>query len=297
MPSNKGLSIVSGVILAGFIAACASSSAIWGDPESGLILEYRMASGTMYSYEISTQTTENVEVMGQKMQVKSGSSTLFSATGKGVKEKVQDLGITIDSMYVSVASPRGELKGDMENVIGKSFAMQLSATGKEMNLTGTEGIEYGLGPAGSRSATASFGALFQDMAGKPVKIGDTWNTQDTIRESGGGMEVMITVNGQSRLDGVETMNGYECARIVSPYSGKVHGEGTQGPMNLVTDGTMKGVDTTYFAYKGGFLVESRSSGLVESVTEATGPQNMTIPSTREMSITIRLLKGPVPIAD
>lgn len=297
MSSKTSLKALIFFSLGALIAACAGGSALWGNPESGLILEYRMPPKTMLSYELAARSLEKVEVMGQAMQVNTVSSTLFSTTTKGSLEKTNDLSVMIDSAYVSITSPRGELKGGMENVIGKTFAMELSSIGKEMNLVGTENIQYELGPAGKRSATAMFWALFPDMAGKPVKIGDTWSTSDTIRESGGGMEVLITSDGQSRLDGVTTVQGYECARIVNTYTGEVHGEGKQGPMDLVTDGTLSGVDTIYFAYKEGFLVLSISSGVAKSVTEATGPQTMTIPSTREMFADTRLLKGPAPTAD
>jgi len=297
MSSIKSVNRFALICLVALAAACAGSSAIWGDLSSGLILEYRMDPQSVLSYEVSGQSSENVEVMGQKMQVQTSSDMLFSALAKGVVQKVIDLSITIDSSSVSIMSPRGELKGDMKDVVGKTFSMQLSALGQEMNMTGTEGIEYGLGPAGKRSATASLEVIFPNMAGKPVKIGDTWATKDTIDESGGGMDVLITMDGISTLDGVAKVQGYDCARIVSTFTGTIKGKGKQGPMDLVTSGTMKGVDTTYFAYKEGILVHSKSQGTGESVTEATGPQNMTIPSTREMAVDIQLRKGPAPKAD
>lgn len=278
------------------LAACAGSSEIWGDPESGLILEYRLPAETKLSYDVSSGSTEDVEVMGQSMHVQTTSAMLFTAVSKAAAAKVHDLSVTIDSSMVSITSPRGELKADTKDVVGKTFGMQLSALGKEMNLTGTEEIQYGLGPAGKRPATASFSALFTDLAGKPVKIGDVWPAADTIRESGGGMEILITMEGKCTLDGLAPMLGYECARIVTAYQGKVHGQGKQGPMELVTDGTMKAVDTTYFAYKEGFLVHSMAHATTESVTEGTGPQNLTIPSTRRSTIEVRLLKGPPPVA-
>ena len=295
MSSTKSINTLVMLSLLALLAACAGSSEIWGDPESGLILEYRLPAGTKLSYDASSRSTENVEVMGQSMQVKTASAMIFTAVSKAATQKVHDLSVTIDSSMVSIMSPRGELKGDTKDVVGKTFGMQLTALGKELNLTGTEEIQYGLGPAGKRSATTTFSALFADMAGKPVKIGDSWPTRDTIRESGGGMEVLITLDGQSALDGLAPMMGYECARIVSTYQGKVHGQGKQGPMELVTDGTMKGTDTTYFAYREGFLVLSTTRATVEAVTEGTGPQNLTIPSTRESTIDVRLLKGPAPI--
>jgi hypothetical protein len=278
------------------IVGCAGSAEVWGDTESGLILEYRMPEMSMVSYKFWSNTTENVEVMGQSMEVKTISSMLFSATTKGIMEKMRDLSIMIDSSYLSITSPRGELTGDMTNVIGKSFGMQLSHIGKEMNLTGTEEIEYDLGPAGTRNGATSFAAIFPNMAGKPVKMGESWPTLDTVQESGGGMNVLVAVDAVNTLDGLTSFQGYECARIVGVFTGTIHGEGTQGPMELVTDGTMKGKDTTYFAYKEGFLVQNIAHGIVEAVTEATGPQNMTIPSTREMIVGLRLTKGPAPMA-
>ncbi len=275
------------------IAGCAAEKSLWGDPDSGLILTYRLPSEGSLEYSVGSTSTESMEMMGQSIKVSTDSKIDFSVASKGMAGKAQHAAVTINASSLKIASPRGELSPDMKNVVGKTFTMNISDVGKESNLEGTESIEYQLGPAGKRNAAQMFTSIFPDMAGKPVKIGDSWTTTDTISQSGGGMNVEIIINGVSTLSGIETKDGHECALITSDFTGTVKGSGQQGPMELVAEGTMEGKDTTYFAYKAGYLVLNVTHALVDATTEGTGPQNITIPSKRTMVNEIRLVNAPM----
>jgi hypothetical protein len=63
-------------------------------------------------------------------------------------------------------------------------------------------------------------------------------------------------------------------------------------MNFVTEGTMKGIDTVYFAYKEGVLVSVKTNATLEAVAKGTGPQNISIPIKREMKNELRLTAAP-----
>lgn len=272
--------IVSTGILFIFLIGCAATTSTTTDTPSELKLEYRFPPAQQLTYDLSSETREISEVMGQSIEVKTISSMQFSLLPKGMEGSNSNVQVTIDSSFLSINHPRGELKADMAGVIGKSFSMQLSPSGKEMNLKGNEEIQYTLGPVGKRNATNAFLAIFSDLSEKPVKVGDTWTTKDSIREGGGGMNALFIIDGLSRLDGFASKDGYDCARIVSTFKGTLQGEGTQGPMQLSTKGTMEGIDTTFFASTKGFLLHSNSSITLKTTTDASGPQNMTIPGTR-----------------
>ena len=271
--------ILSTGILFLFLLGCAATSTTTDTP-SELMLQYRFPAVRHFAYDLSSTSKEVSEVMGQSIEVNTISSTRFTVLPKGLEGDISSLQITIDTSYLSITHPRGELKADMAGVIGKSFTMQLSPLGKEMNLKGNEEIQFTLGPAGKRNATSAFSSLFSDLSARPVKIGDTWVTRDTIKEGSGGMNVLFVFEGVSRLDGMEKKAGYDCARIVSTFKGTIEGKGTQGPMQLSTKGTLDGIDTTFFAYKEGFLLQSASDVILKTTTEASGPQTMTIPGTR-----------------
>lgn len=279
--------ILSTGILFLFLLGCAATRTT--DTPSELMLEYRFQPDQQLAYDLSSQTKEVSNIMGQSIEVNTVSATNFTVFSKGMADNIYNVQITIDTSFLTITHPRGELKADMGGVIGKSFSMQLSPFGKEMGMKGNEEIQYTLGPVGKRNATTAFSAMFSDLSGKPAKFGDTWTTKDTIQESGGGMKVLIIMDGLSRLDGMTTKDGYECAIIVSSYKGTVQGEGTQGPMQMSTKGTLEGTDTTFFAYKKGVLLQSTSTIASKTTTDATGPQTMTIPGSRSSTMVLRLM--------
>ena len=49
-----------------FMTGCAAKTAqVWGNAESGLILEYRMTEGQVLQYQTAIEQTEVADVMGQ----------------------------------------------------------------------------------------------------------------------------------------------------------------------------------------------------------------------------------------
>ncbi|MBL7111883.1 MAG: hypothetical protein ISS19_08080 [Bacteroidales bacterium] len=54
--------------------------------------------------------------------------------------------VTIDTMHLYIKTPMKEMEPGMENVIGKSLEMKLSALGKESGFEGAKEITYAIGP-------------------------------------------------------------------------------------------------------------------------------------------------------
>jgi len=214
------------------LAGCAAKLPIWGNPQTALILQYRMAEDQVLKYKLTIEQTQDVEVMGQQMKTETKGEIAFTAKSKGLKENNQQLGITIDSMIISINSPQGELAPDMSSVEGKSFDMTISMLGKELDLSGAESIQYDLGQAGKRDLASNFQAMFPDLAGKPVKIGDTWTSKDAITEKVGTGEIKISLESLNTLGGFETVDGLECAKITVEITGTLEGEGKQGGADI-----------------------------------------------------------------
>ena len=89
---------------------------------------------------------------------------------------------------------------------------------------------------------------------------------------------------------VETINGMECAKITTNVTGKLHGTRSQSGMDFVTDATIEGTDTWYFAYEKGIYVKSSSGGTAEGTIKDAMGQGINIPMTREFSMTLELVK-------
>jgi hypothetical protein len=283
-------SIVLVILLIAFLAGCAAKKQFWGDPTTGLILQYQMPKDQVLKYQISNKMTQNVEVMGNAMETRINTGYVFSVKSKGLKRINHHLDITIDSMELDVSSPQGDLSPDVSSVIGKSFNMVLSNLGKELDLSGAESIAYEMGPSGERSIVSDFQAVFPDMAGKPVKIGDTWTTHDTINVKGGNADLRLTFENINTLKGLETVNGMECVKVIAAVTGTMTGEGQQGPANLYFEGDIEATDTWYFAYKKGVFVKAISEGQTEADIAVTGEQKMTIPMTMKTNFETKLIK-------
>jgi len=103
-----------------FLAGCALMKGTRS--EDGFMLQYRLPEQQAVEYDFQTSTLQKMEVMGQQMEIDIRSAMLFSLNSNGLKEEVNEAKVTIDSMFLSVKSPRGDISPNMKNVVGKSFA-------------------------------------------------------------------------------------------------------------------------------------------------------------------------------
>lgn len=284
------LSVALIVLLIALLTGCAAKRPFWGDTKTGLILQYRIPKDQVLKYQFSSNMTQDMEVMGQLMENIINLDILFSAKSKGIEEGNHLLLLTVDSAETDVKSPQGNFSPDMSSVFGKSFHMTLSPLGKELKMSGADSITYSMGQSGERSLTSNFQTIFPDLADKPVKIGDTWTTNDTINIKEGGMEMRMTFVSVNTLQGFETVDWHECIKVTAKSTGYLDGEGEQMGANLYLEGDIESKDVWYFAYKEGIFVKSISDGITEGNISVTGPQKMTIPMTMETKFETKLIQ-------
>ena len=255
---------------------------------SGVVLEYKMPAGQVLKYQDKSEMRQVSDFMGQSVETAITSTGAYSFQAKGRKDANFLLGVTIDDMGMSVATPRGDMSPDLKPVIGKSLDMVLSPLGAEVEVTGAEAITYEL--AGSpRNAAAFLKVFFPDLPGNAVKIGDSWPSSYVIEEKSGLTSMRIEFQSLNTLEGWETVDGMECARITAKVTGTISGTGKQQGMDTSTDGTFKGKDVWYFAVKEGIFVKSTSELTTETTTSLTGAQSMTIPTTQTRTNEVKLV--------
>ena len=278
------------IILAVAIIGCAAKKEIKVEPGPGLNLMYRMSEAQVLKYQMTNESVQDLEIMGQAILIETNKAYDFSIKSKGMKEGNHQLEFTIDSAAIQISSPQGITSADMSAVLEKSFDMTLSPLGEELDLAGAKALQYEMGVGGKQSIAPDFQTIFPDLPGKPVEIGDTWAGKDTLDIAEGDSRVQIDMDIVSTLDGFETIDGLECVRVVSQVTGAIEGQGKQEGLDLVTKGDFKGSDTWYFAQKDGILVKLVSNSTAEATVTGTGPQNITIPLTQEISTEITLVK-------
>jgi hypothetical protein len=265
----------------------AKAPAVSQGQASGVVLEYKMPAGQVLKYQEKSEMRQVSDIMGQSVETVLTSTGAYSFQAKGRKETNFLLGVTIDDMGMSIATPRGDMSPDLKPVIGKSLDMVLSPLGAEVDVIGAEAITYEL--AGNpRSAATFFKVFFPDLPGKAVKVGDSWPSSYVIEEKSGPTSVRMEFQSLNTLEGWETVDGMQCARITAKVTGTISGTGKQQGFDTSTDGTAKGKDVWYFAVKEGIYVKATSELATETTTSLTGAQSMTIPSTQTRTGEVKL---------
>jgi hypothetical protein len=260
------------------------------DPGTAVTLAYQFPEGKTISYRQASTEKQYMQINGQDMNTLTQSSLEFSAKSKGMKESNFGLGVTIDAMKISVQGPQGDLAPDLSQILGKSFEMTLSRLGKEVDTSGAAAIKYQLGPAGSRDLSSSFQAFFPDLPDRPVKKGDTWPSQDTVTQKTGNGEILVNSKYVHTVDGFETVDGIECARIKTAITGSLTGNLEESGVGLTLDCKIEGTGIWYFAVKEGILVKADNKGSFTGVITAGEPANLSIPLSGETLEETRLIK-------
>ena len=214
------------------------------------------------------------------MDTHTAGTNTFTFKAAGSKDKNFLVGVKIDDVAVTVtSSAQGDLSPDMTSVKGKTFDMVLSPLGSEVDVTGAEAISYAMSGE-TRNLGSAFKTFFPDLAGKPVKIGDSWPSSSSIEEKTGSMNIKVDLQNVNTLEGFETVDGMECAKISSDVTGTITGTGNQSGMDMTFSGTSKGKDVWYFAVKEGIYVKGASESTTQmsidvSAAGMTIPMNMT----------------------
>jgi hypothetical protein len=254
---------------------------------AGIVLEYRMPTDRVLRYTDKTEVREVTDVMGMTNESHSTLLSSLSFRAKGRKGADHLVGVTIDDLTITITGSRGDISPDTKPVIGRSFDMVLSPLGTEVDVSGAEAITYQL-VSGPRSVAPGFKVFFPDLPGRPVKIGDAWPSSFVIEDEGGGARMRVEVQSVNTLEGFETVDGLECARIASTNTGTISGTGEQQGLDLVFAGTLKGTDVWHFAVKEGIYVRSTTETVNEITITVSGPQSMTIPATQTRKSEVQL---------
>ncbi|HSA94970.1 MAG TPA: hypothetical protein VLJ16_02885 [Acidobacteriota bacterium] len=278
--------LAAAVLLAAFGLAASAAGPSPAQADKAVVLEYKMPQGQTLTYKNTEQSGQVMDVMGQTVDTTTTGGGTFTLKAKGLKDKNFLLGITIDDMSSTISGPQGDMSPDMTPVKGKSFDMVLSPLGSEVDVSGAEAITY-TSPNGTGNVSAGFKLFFPDLPGKPVKVGDTWESSGGADDKSENMNIRMDFKNLNTFDGLETVNGMECARIKSAVTATISGTGNQQGMDMAISGTGKGTDVWYFAIKDGLYVKATSDLSMEMAVTVSAA-NMTIPvtQTRKSEVTL-----------
>ncbi len=259
--------------------------------DPGVVLEYRMSAGGSVSYTFKSESTQTMQIKGQSIPVKSMETLSFSVRPNGMKDGIQVLGITIDGVSATASSPSGTMDADAEELVGKSFDMTLSKLGIEGGLPDPGDLTYVMGEEGPKSIIPGFGVMFPDLPGTPVRVGDTWPARLEMTEGDGESSVVIAIDAVNTLEGLDTLDGFECARITTVLKGTIKGNGKQQGTVWTMDSVMDGTGTWYFAYEEGILISDWTEGTADGAITIDAPDGeMVMPVVRELNMVTELVR-------
>ena len=104
------------------------------------------------------------------------------------------------------------------------------------------------------------------------------------------MTTISFTEADNTYEGVETIDGIDCAKISSILSG-THSIKTQTQgMDVKTNGKFTGTSTIYFAISEGYFIKQTDESKLEGTLELTYPQEMSMPLTMEISSVTEVVK-------
>jgi hypothetical protein len=269
------------------LAAClVGAIGLAASAPASAVLDYKMPAGRVLTYQGSSEDAQVMEVMGQTMDTHTTNKSTFTFKAKGRKDKNLLLGVTIDDISASMTGAQGDMSPDMTSIKGKSFDMVLSPLGSEVDVSGAEAITYSIATE-TRNLASGFKAFFPDLPGKAVKIGDTWPSSDAIEEKTGSMTIQIQLQNVHTLEGFETVDGMECARVSTQVTGTISGSGSQMGQDMTFSGTSKGKSVWHFAVKEGIYVKAASELTTEMSVDVSSA-GVTIPVTQTTKSEVKL---------
>ena len=257
-------------------------------PQSGIIkLAYNYLADKPVKYLNVSKITQDMDINGQSMLVNVASCLGAVVRLADKQANNLNLEIKVDTLGQSVDSPQGSTSSAVSEVKGKTFKMVISPAGKTIDNSEATKIVYNVEGSGESNLAQSFTSYFPALPENPVKLGDTWNTHDTIDSKTPSMSMWMPVESNYKLEGIKTVDGTDCAILSATLSGSRKMSTQSQGMTINTAGTFTGTMTLLFAINEGYFVKetvtTKMTGTIEIPDQNMSfPLVMTIVSTNEI---------------
>ncbi len=258
--------------------------------QGGVIkLEYNYPAGKSFKYVNDSKIVQDMDINGQSMLVNINVYLGCEVKSSGKQGENLNLEIKIDSMAQNIESPQGSTGGEINDVKQKVFNMIISSSGKIVDLSGASKIVYTMEGSGESNLEQGFLTFFPALPKNPVKVGDTWVSNDTIQTKTEQMSLLMPIKSEFKFEGIEKVDGIDCAKITAALSGTRKMTAQSQGMQINTAGPFTGNQTMFFAIKDGYFVKE------SIVSKMTGTldipdQNMSFPVVMNINSTNEIEK-------
>jgi hypothetical protein len=222
-------------------------------------LEYKYPSDKAIKYLAKNTMAQIMDVQGQTMQTDVTSAFGCTVKSTGTSDNNLMLEITIDTLGQTTSSPMGYAGGSMESVTGKSMNILISPNGKPVDITAAESMIFVVEGSGESNMGQSVIDFFHLLPDKAVKPGDTWEITDSVSTSTPVMKMKTIDSSVNKLEGFETVDGLECAKISSTHEGTWSMNVQSQGYDIYINGPYTGTSECLFAVKEGYFIKNTSS--------------------------------------
>ncbi len=245
-------------------------------PKGSIKLEYNYPSDKSVMYLHTSKIVQDMDINGQSMLVNVTSYLECNVKSAGKQDKNLKLEIKIDSMAQDMDTPQGASGGPVTEAKDKVFEIVITPSGKTTDLSEASKIVFSVPGSGQSDASQSFDGYFPELPSGPVKAGDKWITHDTVNSKTQIMTRWMPVESNCKFEGIEKINGIDCAKISAKLSGSMKMTNQTQGMNVNTSGTYTGTRVVFFAIKEGYFIKEADTTKMTGTLELPD-QNMTFP--------------------
>jgi hypothetical protein len=253
-------------------------------------LEYKYLKETPIKYLSISKMTQTMDIQGQSMQNNINSVFGCSIKATGKQDSDLKLEIKLDTLGQVVESPMGTAGGSVRDIQGKVINIVISPDGRETDISEAEKVIYTVEGSGESNVSQTFMEFFPILPIKPVKVGDTWNIADSVASTNGATFTKNIVNSTDKLEGIENIDGIECARISSTLSGTMIINTQNQGMDVKMKGTYTGSGILLFAIKEGYFIKQTVISKVTGNVEIAMPESVTFPMVMDVNTVNEVIK-------
>ena len=230
-------------------------------------LAYKYPADKAVRYLTNSTMVQIMDVQGQTMQTDVNSAFGCSVKSAGIVDNNLKLEIAVDTIGQTSNSPMGGSGGAVQGIKGKSCILLITPDGKVADMSGAAGLTYSIEGSGETNLSQTLGDFFPRLPENPVKTGDTWNLTDSLMTISTNMTMKTVDQSVNKVEGFETVNGIECARITGQHTGTMTMAVQNQGMDIFIKGPYSGISEYLFAVKEGYLVKLTSSTKVKGNLE------------------------------
>jgi len=255
----------------------------------GIKLEYNYPADKSFRYVTDSKIVQDMDINGQSMLVNVAMFMGCDVKSAGKQGNNLKIEVKLDSMSQFVDSPQGSSGGGISSLKGKTFNIVISPAGKAEDISEAEAVVYTIEGSGENNMAQAFKSFFPALPENPVKPGDTWVVNDTIDSKSPTNTMLMPFTSNYKFEGVENINGIECAKISATVSGTRKISTQAQGMDILTNGTFTGTMNILFAVKEGYFVQDSSTSKMTGNIEIVG-QGMTFPVVMDMTAVNKIAK-------